>query len=236
MRTLVIGIPLPNASFDNHSFLSAPSLADYGRVIVEMEAASKAIAEVVAGTGQHKTYTGLPVKNGDSTTEAIGLADVLAMRKREAEWLLDRGGVICCFAHPDVAIKGVRGLRQLRRYSWLPAPPGFNYAHDLFPSFGKPGVRPGAPHAFARYIEAFGQRAGYRLRLNEGAEGFDDYATVFARSEGGAAIGAELSVLNGSIVLLPPLVRLETDRRALAATLLQCLDELTNTLVPSEAS
>jgi hypothetical protein len=226
MRTLVIGISLPNATFDNHSFLSAPSLADYHRLIVDMDAASKVVAEVAAGSVDHKTYTGLPIANGDSTTDAMGLADVLAMRRREAEWFLGQGGTICAYAHPDVAVKGVRKARDWRRYSWLPAPEGFSYADDLHASFGKAGVAAVEDHPFATYFERFGRTAGYRVRLNEAAGGFSDYATVFARSEGGAAIGAELRVLRGSVVLLPPLIRVDSDRSPLAQTLLECFERV----------
>lgn len=224
LRTLVIGISLPNASFDNHSFLSAPSLADYQRVILEMDAASKVVAEVATGSAEHKTYTGLPIANGESTTAAMGLADVLAMRRREAEWCLKKGGTLCVLAHPDVAVKRVRGASDWRRYSWLPAPEGFSYAEDLHASFGKAGAQAVEDHAFALYIERFGRNAGYRVRLDEDADGFDDYTTVFARSEGGAAIGAELRVLRGSVVLLPPLIRIESDRSPLAETLLGCFE------------
>lgn len=227
MRTLVIGLPLPHASFDNHTFFSAPSIADYQRVIVETESVTKVVAEVAAGTAEHKTYTGLPVRNGDSTTAAMGLADALAMRRREAEWFLQRGGVLCAFAHPDIAVKGIRGARKWRRYSWLPSPPGFSYEDGLYPSFGKAGAQPVAQHPFAPYIEQFGRTAGYRVRLNEDATGFDDYARVFARSEGGAAIAAELTVLSGKIILLPPLIRMESDRSPLAKTLLDSFDHLT---------
>lgn len=227
MRTLVIGLPLPHSSFDNHSFFTAPSLADYRRVIVDVEAASKVVAEVVAGTTEHKTYTGLPLRNGESTTEAMGLADALAMRRRETEWFLEQGGVLCVFAHPDVAVKGVRAAADCRRYSWLPAPDGFSYAEDLFASFGKAGAQAVAEHPFSPYISTFGRNAGYRVRLNEDVAGFADYATVFARSEGDAAIGAELRVGNGSIVLLPPLIRVEADRSRLAATLLECFERAT---------
>src|SRR3989304_402791 len=45
MRTLVLGIPLPHVTFDNYSFLSAPSFFDYGRVIVETSALSEAIEQ-----------------------------------------------------------------------------------------------------------------------------------------------------------------------------------------------
>ncbi len=100
MRTLAIGASLPHVSFDNHEFLSAPSLADYKRVVVDIDGASRTVSEVVSGSAEHKTYTGVPIANGDSTTEAMGLADVLTMRRREAEWFLRAGGTIVCFAHP----------------------------------------------------------------------------------------------------------------------------------------
>lgn len=226
MRTLVIGISLPNATFDNHSFLSSPSLADYQRLIIDMDSASKVVAEVATGSAEHKTYTGLPIANGESTTAAMGLADALAMRRREAEWFLGQGGTMCAFAHPDVAVKGIRGARDWRRYSWLPAPEGFSFAGDLHASFGKAGGTAVADHPFAAYFERFGRTAGYRVRLNENAAGFTDYATVFARSEGGAAIGAELQVLRGSIILLPPLIRIDSDRAPLAQTLLECFERV----------
>jgi len=235
-RTLVIGISLPNATFDNHSFLSAPSLADYQRVIVDIEAASKVVAEVASRSAEHKTYTGLPITNGESTTDAMGLADALAMRRREAEWFLKKGGILCVLAHPDVAVKGVRGASDWRRYSWLPAPEGFSYEKDLHASFGKAGAKAVEDHPFAAYIEQFGRNAGYRVRLDEDADGFADYATVFARSEGGAAIGAALRVLRGTIILLPPLIRMESDRMPLAQTLLECFDRATAETEPRTVS
>src|SRR3989304_2210145 len=64
MRTLVLGIPLPHVTFDNYSFLSAPSLFDYARVIVETSALSEAIEQVTAGSTEHRTYGGLTAVNG----------------------------------------------------------------------------------------------------------------------------------------------------------------------------
>lgn len=241
MRTLVISNSLPHVSFDNHEFLSAPSLADYKRVIIDVDGVSRSIADVVSGSAEQQTYTGVPIANADSTTEAMGLAEMLTMRSREAEWFLGNGGTIVCLAHPDVAVKGVRGLSDWRRYSWLPVPDGFVYADDLLASFGKVGAEPVAGHAFSGYVEAFARRAGYRLRVNEEASGFTDYGLVFARSEGGAGIGFELKVLEGSIVFLPPLIRGETDRNELARVLFECFERKDGIApvapdVPSEVS
>lgn len=236
MRTLVIGIPLPNSTFDNHSFFSAPALSDYQRMIVETETASKVIAEVVSGAGEHRTFSGLTVRNGDSTTQALGLSDMLNMRRREAEWFFRRGGIAVCFAHPDVAVRGVRGLRDWRRYSWLPAPDGFSYDRDLYLGFGKVAGEFEEDHPFSAYIDRFGRKAGYRVCFNESAARFRENARVFARSEGGSAIAAEMRVLEGAIIFLPPLIRLESDRTSLAATLIECLDSLTGAQEPSQVS
>ena len=224
MRTLVIAVSLPHISFDNHEFLSAPSLADYKRVIIDSDGVSRSIAEVVSGSAEQQTYTGVPIANAESSTEAMGLAEMLTMRSREAEWFLGNGGTIVCLAHPDVAVKGVRGLGDWRRYSWLPSPDGFVYADDFQASFGKVGAEPVGEHPFAGYVEAFAKRAGYRVRVNEEASGFSDYGRVFARSEGGAGIGLELKVLGGSIVFLPPLIRGETDRNELSRVLFECFE------------
>ena len=77
MRTLVLGIPLPHVTFDNYSFLSAPSLFDYGRVIVETSALSEAIGQVAAGSTEHKTHGGLTIVNGPGGPAAFSLAELL---------------------------------------------------------------------------------------------------------------------------------------------------------------
>src|SRR3972149_3277247 len=118
MRTLVLGIPLPHVTFDNYSFLSAPSLFDYGRVIVEASALSDAIEQVAAGSTEHKTPGGLTIVNGAGGPAAFSLAELLRLRRREAERLLARGALIACFAYPDVSHEGIRELPRWRRSDW----------------------------------------------------------------------------------------------------------------------
>src|SRR3972149_3849284 len=110
MRTLVLGIPLPHVTFDNYSFLSAPSLFDYARVIVETSALSEAIEQVTAGSTDPRRYGGRAVVNGPAGPAAFSLAELLRLRRLEAERLLARGGVIACFAYPDVSHEGIREL------------------------------------------------------------------------------------------------------------------------------
>jgi len=230
MRTLVLGIPLPHVSFDNYSFLSAPSLFDYGRVIVDMSALSEAIEQVAGGSAEHKTPGGLPIVNGPGGPAAFSLAELLRLRRLEAERLLARGGVIACFAYPDVSHQAIRELPGWRRYDWLPAPEGFSYADQLLAGYGKLGVElTDREHAFAPYVEEFGVRLAFRAYLSEPEEGTPPYVRVFARSPGGAAVGVELAVGPGRVVLLPPIGSLDysSDRAPLAAVLHQCLERMT---------
>src|SRR3972149_808174 len=125
MGTLVLGIPLPHVTFENFSFLSAPSLFDYRRAIVETSALSEAIEQVAAGSTEHKTHGGLTIVNGPGGPAASSLAELLRLRRLEAERLLARGGVIACFAHPDITHQAIRELPGWRRYDWPPRPPGF---------------------------------------------------------------------------------------------------------------
>jgi len=230
MRTLVLGIPLPHVTFDNYSFLSAPSLFDYGRVIVETSALSEAIEQVAAGSTEHKTHGGLTIVNGPGGPAAFSLAELLRLRRLEAERLLARGGVIACFAYPDVSHEGIHQLPSWRRYDWLPAPGGFSYGEHLVAGYGKLGVELTDPeHAFAPYVEEFGVRLAFRAYLSEQKEGTPPYVRVFARSPGGAAVGVELTVGPGPVVLLPPISSLDysRDRAPLAAVLHQCLERMT---------
>jgi hypothetical protein len=45
MRTLILDMPLPHVTLDNFPVLSAPSVFDHGRVVVEMSALSDAVEE-----------------------------------------------------------------------------------------------------------------------------------------------------------------------------------------------
>jgi hypothetical protein len=225
MRTLVIGLPLPHVSFDNYSFFSAPAFSDYARIIVESAAISKVVEEVVSGEGDYRTFAGQPITAGPSTAQAFGLEELLAMRRREIEWFLARGGSVACLAHPDVAHPGIALQCGWRRYAWLPAPAEFRYDEHLLPGFGTPGAElTDADYPFAPYISELSDRLAYRATVDEQAPNFGEYGHVFARSHGGAAIGVGLAVGRGRIVLLPPLIDPASDRHLIAQTLHACFE------------
>ncbi len=227
MHTLILGLPLPHVTFDNYSFLSAPSLFDYDRMVVEMSALSDAVEEVVGGSQEHHTFGGQTVVNGPTGPRTFSLAEVLKLRGLEAERLLARGGLVVCFAYPDIPHEGIEGLPGWRRYDWLPAPEGFSFAEHLIAGYGKLGVDIAeSEHSFAPYVEEFGARLAFQAYVLEQEEGLRQDRQVFARSPGGAAVGVELAVGPGHIVLLPPIGGLDysQDRTPLANVLHRCLE------------
>jgi hypothetical protein len=229
IRTLVLGLPLPHTAFDNYSFLSAPSLFDYTRIIVDMTAVSDAVEQVVSDTQEHSTFGRQRIVNGPGGHASFSLAELLRLRRLEAQRLFDRGGDLVCLAYPDVRHEGIEGLPGWRRYDWLPAPEGASYAELLLAGHGKLGVDVADEgHAFAAYAQQFGVRLGFRAYLVEGPDGPPPFASVFARSPGGAAVGFELTVGGGRAVFLPPLADLDydRDRAPLANVLAGCLDRL----------
>jgi hypothetical protein len=230
MRTLVVGIPLPHVTFDNYSFISAPALSDYQRIIVEMSAVSGAIEEVIAGTREHRDFAGHRVQNGPSTAAAFSLADLLHMRRRETDWFFARGGILVAFAHPDVAHPGVEGICGWRRYSWLPSPTDFRYDVHLQPGFGTPGAEViDTDYPIASFIAEFASRLAYRVTVDEAAPNFGEYGRVFARrANDGPAIALEFILGGGRLILLPPLLKPESDRAALAHALFTSLERFSS--------
>ena len=225
IRTLVLGIPLPQSTFDNASFLSAPSFSEYQRVVVEPSASARVVQEVVEGTQVHQTYGGQAIVNGRASAHAFGLGELLDMRRREGQRLIDSGGLVVLFGHPDVTVTGVGGDGEWRTYSWLPAPENLSYAEALVAGFGTPGaVLTDADHPFAPLVQAVANRVAYRAHLDEDALGVGEHARVFCRSAGGVAIGFELAVGQGSVVVLPVIQKPDTDRQAIAAAMVESLE------------
>jgi hypothetical protein len=224
VRTLIIGFPLPNAQFDNHSFLSAPSFSEYQRIVVDQASVSRTIDDVVHGTAAHTTYGGQAVVNGEASAHAFPLRELLDMRRREAEWLLSHGGLIVLIGYPDVPHADIAD-GPWDSYDWLPEPEGFSFQQDLLAGFGRPGaVLVDGEHPFAPFVQALAPRLAYRVYVNEEAPGIAENGHVFARSEGGVPIAFDIRASEGHLVVLPPVLRPDSDRPVIAQALIDSFD------------
>jgi len=226
IRTLVLGIPLPHPAFDNASFLSAPSFSEYTRLMVEPAAASRAIDEVVQGTAAHQTYGGQAIVNGEASTYAFGLRELLEMRRRETAHLLGAGGLIVLFGHPDAPHTGVTGEPPWRRYSWLPDDGGFSLSAHLLAGFGKVGgvTLSDEGHPFAPFVRNLTRHEAYQAYADENAPAFLHGGRFLARSEGGVVVGFDVPYTGGRLVVLPALNRPNAIRTEVATVLAECLD------------
>jgi hypothetical protein len=224
VRTLVIGLSLPNAQFDNYSFVSAPSFGEYSQIIVDMASVSRTVDDVIHSTAVHSTYGGQAVVTGEASAHAFPLGELLQMRRRETEWLLTHGGLVVLLGYPDVLHAGVAG-GTWHSYAWLPEPEGFSFERDLLAGFGRPGaVLVDAECPFAPYVQMLASRLAYRVYVNEESPALAERGSVFARSEGGVPIAFDISDGDGHLVVLPPILRPESDRAVITDAFSQCFE------------
>jgi hypothetical protein len=223
VKILSLGIALPDQQVDNYGWAGALSFFDYDAIVVDpMVAVSEFIEGVVRDGMSHTTYNEEVVENGSTTAFTVGLADLLHRRADETERLLGKGGLVVCFAYPDVPHPRVANFTGCHRYYWLPAPAGLSYSHDyLKPAAGTEVVPADYEHPFADFLERHRTTVQYRAIFAEGNVGIGEGARVIARSPGGAALGLDVSVGGGRIVFLPAVSqRLSSaDRTALATSI-----------------
>lgn len=221
MRLLCIGYPMPNPKIDNHTILSAPSLFDYDAVIVDPSSISSAVEGVLNQTGEARSFGGQPVADGPSSPVHVGLAEALRARIAETERLLARGGLVIVHGYPNV-LHPVSGFAGCDRYFWLPAPAGLVWGPpDLVMGASRHVVLTEQNHPFGAYIDDLRTKIEYRAYFAERAR-FGEGARVFARSEGGAAVGVEFALGPGRIVFVPPAPRVAAgpERGVIAARML----------------
>lgn len=204
MRVLVIGYPLPSPQIDNFNLLTAPSWFDYDGVVIEPLSVSQVIEDVLEAREEHQTRAEEPVVNRPTGPLAVSLAEMVKRRRAEAQFLLQNGGVIVVFGRPNVVHEGIAGFAGCDRYAWLPAPAGVAWGPPFLLRAEGSDVHATDPlHPFARFVESNARWINYRVRFDETVPGFPSFGKVFARSTGGAAVGVELRVGNGKIIVLP---------------------------------
>jgi hypothetical protein len=230
VRILSLGFPLPDAQVDNYDWAKALSFFDYDAIVVDPAVAVSDLVEGVIRDGMSYTsYNEEVVQNGPTTAYTIGLADLLRRRADETERLLGKGGLVVCFAYPDVPHPKVANFTGCHRYYWLPAPAGAGYGPDFMrPAAGLEAEATDFEHPFADFFERHRKLLQYRAIFADGGSSFANQAKVIARSPGGAAIALDIAAGGGRIVFLPALpVRLNTsDRTSVASTLVSAIRNL----------
>ncbi len=195
MRILSLGVPLPGAPVDNQTFADAPAFFDYDAIVVDPHALSQLIEEVVTSTAEHATCSGERVVNGATGPETVALGELLRDRQDETARLLARGGVVVCFAYPNVVHHRVAGFSGCDRYCWLPAPAGLRYGEPLLRrGGGSEIITVEHDHAFGPFIGQMRNTLSYHAYFADDAPGFAGAGHVIARSAGGAAIAVELAL------------------------------------------
>ncbi|MCH8849192.1 MAG: hypothetical protein IIC89_00005, partial [Chloroflexi bacterium] len=193
MRILSLGFPMPGAPVQNHSFASAPSFFDYDALVVHPQALSILIEQVVDAGEEHTTRSGERVVNAATGPDVVGLADLLRDRQEETARLLSRGGLVVCFAYPNVIHSRVAGFSGCDRYFWLPAPAGLQYREPFLRRGAGSNIIPiEHDHAFGPFVDQFRKKLAYQAYFDADVPAFDGAGRIFARSAGGAAIGVDL--------------------------------------------
>jgi hypothetical protein len=205
MRILAIGQGMPDPAMDNYNWASALSFFDFDALLIDpMLGVSKFVEDVARGEGDYKTYDDIPVAEGFTNADAVGVVDILRRRRDETEKFLARGGLIVCFAYPDVAHTRVLGFTGFHRFDWLPAPEGKDFGPDyLKPASGRSVKVLDWEHPFANFLDSTTAFL-YRASIAEGAAGFPG-AKIIARSPGGAAVAADVPIGGGRVIFIPAL-------------------------------
>jgi hypothetical protein len=202
-RILSLGFPLPGPQVDNYNFLSAPSFFDYDAVVVDPHALSLLIESVLAGSAEAATFADMPVLNAPASPASASLGDVLLRRRDETARLLANGGVVVCLAHPPAMHAGIAGTDPIDDYYWLPDDvAGACRPPVLLAGEGTQAHVVDDEQPLAAFVTGQLANTAYRAHFDERRV---PGARVFARSQGGAAIGIELAAGSGRVVLLPAL-------------------------------
>ena len=233
MRIISLGCPVPHPSVDNHSLANAPSLFDYDACIIDPQAISEQIEGLALGTLRANAPDGRPVQAGESGAFHFGIGELLAQRRLELRQLVERGGAVVLFAHPNVRHPNVASFPGLNRYSLIPAPDDDPFTWPrLRPADGKDVVPTDPHHPASGFLDDLSGRLRYRALFDLPA----DCGTILARSIGGAAVAAEFRVGAGRIVALPPVPNLAASQRStFTAALLEMIERLVEDAAAQDA-
>ena len=172
-----------------------PSLSNYDAVVVDLEAVSLFVAEVIRGV-KHRDRSGLPISpSGDGNVAGeVPIAELLQRRKREADTLLQNGGVLICFAHPSVNHRINRANWFI--YDWLPSIASDSYhPRSIAAGDGEIG-KADSSHPFTRYFSAFSGRLEYKVFFNQIFIDAHPGVKIIAQARSGEPVAVEVEDLH----------------------------------------
>lgn len=205
-RILSLGFPLPGPRVDNYNVATAPAFFDYDALVVDPAACGRFIEDVLRGQADAATFAGARVRPSSGALDGhpgdVAVGDLIASRRDEAARLLARGGVIVCFLHPESHhVTGEDGAR-IGDYDWLPDAVRESVTGGLVRCEGSQVHVVDFTHPLASFVAGQAANLTYRASIDERRA---LNARVFARSHGGAAVGVEMPLDEGRLVLLPAL-------------------------------
>ncbi|MEE2875163.1 MAG: hypothetical protein VYD09_01365 [Chloroflexota bacterium] len=206
MRVLSLSHRLQHPRFDNYSIVTAPNIMDYKAIVIDIAGTFDVITQVAQGEGYWETFDGQQISNGSDIDNQLGLSGLLERRRDELVSALGNGAIVIVFGSaPKQTFKISGGSNGLDSYWLLPAPSGMNWdRHTLLGSGGDAVVISDYSNSFLKVFETYETDVEYQMRFDETSPAVQKNASVFLRSSGGAAVGAEFKVLNGTVVFLPP--------------------------------
>ena len=228
MRILTIGYSLPHQQVDNHTVLNAPSLTDYEAALIDPEAITGAVRQLLEGERPFNALDGRPVVNGATTATQLSAADQLLRRADEAERFLEQGGLLLVIGRPNAVLPGVIGFEGFDRYSWLPAPKGdvWNPPH-LRAAEGKTIRIVDDQHPLSGVLREYRRHITYRAVLDPAVATARREGRVIAAGGANMPIAAEFPVLAGRVIVTPVFGSLTGNARArLAQALVDAMAEL----------
>lgn len=204
MRVLAIGYPLPDPSIDNYNVMTAPSYFDYDAVIVDPSSITRLAAQVVEGGEPLEAFDSRPVINGPTTPAAAGAADQIRRRAEETRRLLESGGTVIVFAHPNATQPGVFGFEGCDRYSWLPAPAGLLWGPPFVKAAEGKTIRVVAEdHPLAAALREHRNEVGYRAIFDDRHPEIRAHGRVLAAGGAGVPIAMQFEVSGGRVLFVP---------------------------------
>ena len=199
-RILSLGFPLPGPLVDNYNIVSAPAFFDYDALVVDPALQSRVIEELLSGAREGESFAGLPVRNAPPAPGTASLGGLLLQRADETRALLERGGVIVCFAVPADVHHGIDGADPYGDDAWLAPAALAGAGVCVVAADGTRVAVTDYEHPLAAFVDAQSANIAYRAYVECGPG-----TRVFAESAGGKPLAVDVPAPSGRVVLLPAL-------------------------------